>query len=110
MNSKTGNLDKGGTPKKPFYSFRLFVAGNEPNSLKAKEVLARLCDVYLKDRYAMQVVDAFEDYQAAIAYGVIVVPTLIVEAPLPVKTIVGSLTDEAKVLAALGLAGSGEQP
>lgn len=92
------------------YRFRLFVAGDEPNSLRARAALARLCDERLKDRCELMIVDVFEDYQAAIDHGVIVVPTLIVEAPPPAKTIVGSLDDEEKVLAALGLfAGKGER-
>ena len=93
-----------------FFRFRLFVAGDEPNSIKARAVLARLRDEHLKDRCEMRIVDVFEDYQAAIDHHVIVVPTLIVEAPSPKKTIVGSLGDEEKVLAALGLAGKGERP
>jgi len=94
----------------PFYRLRLFVAGDEPNSLKAKAVLSRLCDEHLKDRCEIRIVDVFEDYQAAIDHGVIVVPALIVEAPLPVRTIVGSMTDEDKVLAELGLHGKGGRP
>jgi circadian clock protein KaiB len=103
MNSKTDKPDKSGAGKKPFYRFRLFVAGDEPNSFKARAVLARLCDTHLNGRCEMQIVDVFEDYQAAIDHGVIVVPTLIVDAPPPAKTIVGSLADEEKVLALLGL-------
>jgi circadian clock protein KaiB len=95
--------------KKPFYRFRLFVADDEPNSLKAKAVIARLCDTRLKGRCEVRIVDVFEDYQAAIDNGVIVVPTLIVDAPPPAKTIVGSLADEEKVLALLGPAGEGER-
>jgi circadian clock protein KaiB len=107
MNSKKDKLDKNGAEKKPFYRFWLFVAADEPNSLRARAVLARLCETHLKDHCEMQIVDVFQDYQAAIAHGVIVVPTLIMEAPPPAKTIVGSLADEEKVLALLGLAGKG---
>ena len=89
----------------PLYRLRLFVAGDEPNSLKAKSVLSRLCDRHLKDRCEIRLVDVFDDYQAAIDSGVSVVPALIVEAPPPARVIVGSLCDEDKVLAALGLAG-----
>jgi circadian clock protein KaiB len=110
MNSSKDKPDKTGAGKKPFYRFRLFVAGDEPNSLKARAVLARLCDAHLKDRYETQIVDVFEDYQAAIDHQVIAVPTLIVDAPPPVKTIVGSLADEEKVLALLGLDGKGARP
>jgi len=105
MNANADDPDKIDTKKIPVYRFRLFVAGDEPNSHKARAVLARLCDTHLKDCYQMQIVDVFENYQAAIDHGVIVVPTLIVESPPPAKTIVGSLADEEKVLAVLGLTG-----
>lgn len=91
----------------PLYRFRLFIAGDEPNSVKAKTFLTRLCEEHLKGRCEMQIVDVFEDYQAAIDYGISVVPALIVEAPPPPRTIIGSLSDEDKVLAALGLHGKG---
>lgn len=92
------------------YRFRLFIAGHEPNSRKAKAVLSRLAGEYLKDRCEILVVDVFEDYEAAIQYGVSVVPTLILESPPPVRTIVGSLSDEDKVMTALGLCGKGGRP
>jgi len=91
----------------PFYRFRLFVAGDEPNSVKARAVLSRLCHQRLKGRCDVQVVDILEDYQAALDHHVLVVPALIVETPLPERTIVGSLSDEGKLLAALGLTEKG---
>lgn len=84
-----------------FYRLKLFVAGDEPNSVKAKSVISRLCEEHLKDRYEIQIIDVFVDYQAAIKHGVVVVPTLIVESPPPTRTIVGSLNDENMVLAIL---------
>jgi circadian clock protein KaiB len=92
---------------KPTCRFRLFVAGNEPNSVTAREVLARLCREHLGGRCQVEIVDVFQQYEAAIAHGVSVVPTLQVEGPTGERTIVGSLRDEAVVLAALGLARSG---
>lgn len=105
MSFKTGNPKKGspaGSP--PFYRFRLFVAGDEPNSRKARAALARLCDERLKDRCEIRIVDVFENYQEALDNHVIVVPTLIVDEPPPVKIIAGSLSDEGDLLAALDLA------
>ena len=110
MKPKTGRQKPddptGGTP---FYRLRLFVAADEPNSVKARAVLSRLCSDRLRDRCEIHVVDVFEDYQAAIDHRVMVIPALIVEAPSPGKTIVGSLSDEDKVLTALGLTEKGEQ-
>lgn len=95
------------TPEATCYRLRLFVAGTEPNSVQARAVLTRLCETYLRDRYALEIVDVYENYQAAIEHQVVVVPTLIVESPAPVRTIVGSLSDKAKLLAALGLVEEG---
>lgn len=87
----------------PFYRLRLFIAGEEPNSARAKAILKRLCETYLRDRCEMHIVDVYQDYQAAIDHQIVIVPCLIVEAPPPARTIVGSLNDEASVLAALSL-------
>jgi circadian clock protein KaiB len=87
----------------PHYRLRLFVAGTEPNSGKAQLILARLCEEHLKDRFELKIVDILEDYQAAIDNHVVVVPTLIVESPASRTVIVGSLSDEVKVLAAFGI-------
>ena len=92
-----------------FYRLLLFVAGNEPNSMKAREIIYRLCDEHLQECYEIRVVNVLDDYQAAIDHHVMVVPSLIVETPLPVRTIAGSLGDEGKVLEALGLSGKGER-
>ncbi len=104
MKPKTDALKKADSLRgKPFYRLTLFVAGNEPNSFNARSVLARLCNERLKGRCEMRIVDVFEDYQAAIDRQVMVVPALIVESESPPRLIVGSLSDEGKVLAALGL-------
>uniref|UniRef100_A0A832E9U6 Circadian clock protein KaiB n=1 Tax=Desulfacinum infernum TaxID=35837 RepID=A0A832E9U6_9BACT len=95
---------------KPRYRLRLFIAGDEPNSTKAKAMLARLCDAYLRGDCQVRIVDVLQDYQTAIEYQVMVVPTLIVEWPPPVRSILGSLTDEDAVLAALGLMKEGNEP
>jgi len=76
----------------------LFVAGSEPNSKKAISVLKRLCGIHLKDRCKIRIVDVYENYQAAIDHNVVMVPTLIVEKSS------STLTDERKVLSALGFA------
>ncbi|MCR4407476.1 MAG: circadian clock KaiB family protein [Anaerolineae bacterium] len=90
------------------YHLRLFVAGDEPNSRQAKETLNRLCEAYLKDHYTLEIVDVLEDYRAALENQILVAPTLIIAAPPPPITIIGSLSDTRRVLNALGLPASEE--
>ena len=109
MNEKTTRSDSTHA-EDDFFRLRLFVAGDEPNSLKARATLFRLCDQYLRDRYDITIVDVLEDYQAALRHQVTVVPTLMVDAPPPERVIVGSLSDEDEVLAALGFTREGGRP
>lgn len=85
------------------YRMLLFVAGNEPNSLKAKEIVFHICRKYLHGHYEIKVVDVYEDYQSAINHQVVIVPTLIIESPPPLKIVAGSINDEKKLLLALGI-------
>lgn len=93
--------------KKRRYRLRLFVAGQEPNSVKAAAILRRLCEGPLKGRSELEIVDVFQDYQTTIAHKVVAVPTLLVESPPPPRVIVGSMTDERALLCALGLLDEG---
>ncbi len=92
---------------KRHYRLRLFVAGHEPNSVRAVAILRRLCEGRLKGRSELEIVDVFQDYEAAIAHKVVAVPTLLVESPPPPRVIVGSLGKEDELLCALGLCEEG---
>jgi circadian clock protein KaiB len=79
---------------------RLFVAGNEANSVKAMANLEQICKDYLGDDVEYEVIDVIQDFQTALESGVLVTPELVVTEPVSVK-IAGTLSDTAKVLAAL---------
>ena len=81
--------------------FRLFVAGNESNSLQASENLARLCEEHIKGRYTIDTVDVLKDAASAYKNHVLVTPTLILVKPGPMVTVFGNLNDTRQVLAAL---------
>jgi circadian clock protein KaiB len=85
------------------YVFRLFVAGNEPNSVQARKNLARLCEEHLKGRYKIETVDVLEDTDSGLKNHVLVTPTLILLKPRPKVTVLGNLGDTRQVLAALRL-------
>ena len=80
---------------------RLYVAGNGPNSAKARINLAKLCKTEFADTYELEVVDLLEFPLRAIEDGVIVTPTLLRLAPLPMQRVIGNLSDARTVLVML---------
>ncbi len=96
-------MSKGVMRKEGQFRFRLFVAGNALNSAQAQANLTALCGTYLPARHTIQVVDVFREPKLALAEGIMMTPTLIKLGPLPSIRIVGTLSQTALVLHALGL-------
>ena len=86
--------------------FRLYVANGAPNSRQARANLLALCSDHLPDRHEIEVVDVFQEPQRALQDGIFMTPTLIRVAPLPVRRIVGTLSQLPLVLQALELEGN----
>ncbi len=84
------------------YIFRLFIAGDEPNSHLAEQNLRALCLAYLPDHHHIEVIDVLQDFEAALQAQIMVAPAVMMVAPRQV-TLFGALTDTARILAALGL-------
>jgi circadian clock protein KaiB len=83
---------------------RLYIAGGAPNSLQAIANLEAICQEYLQGGHKLEVVDVLENPSRAMAEGVLVTPSLAKLSPLPAASVIGNLSDKAKVLLALGLA------
>jgi len=75
------------------FRFRLYVAGNAPNSVQALGNLRVFCEAYLKGRYEIEIVDVLCDDVAGLEEGIVATPTLLKLAPAPRQTVVGTLTD-----------------
>ncbi len=85
------------------FKFRLYVAGDTPNSAEAVANLNEICREYLPNRCEIEIVDVFQEPQLALDNRIFMTPTLIKLEPLPSKTIVGTLSQRRTVLRALGL-------
>lgn len=85
------------------FSFRLYVAGDAPNSVRAIANLTALCDERLKGRHDIEVVDVFGHPDRALADGIVMTPTLIRVLPSPVRRLIGTLDQADSVAVALGL-------
>lgn len=86
------------------YILRLFVTGQTRRSVRAVENVRQICERHLKDRYDLEVVDIYQQPELAARHQLIAAPTLIKEMPLPIRRLVGDMSDNARVLSGLNLA------
>ncbi len=100
--------DRSGKIKLKQIEFRLFLAGNEPNSLSARRNLERMIGEILRpDEYRLEVIDVLQDTSAALKHRVLIAPMLEVRSCGSRATLFGSLSDPAEFLMVLGLSGEG---
>src|SRR5271154_7638424 len=78
------------------YLLRLFTSGTTPRSTRAIQNLSEICEANLKGRYDLEVIDIYQEAGRATESDIIAAPTLIKEEPLPVRRMVGDLSDRPK--------------
>jgi len=95
----------------PQFVLKLYVTGQSPRSEEAIANVRRICEQALHGRYRLSIVDVLEHPPLAEADKVRATPMLIKERPVPVRRVVGELSDAAAVLRELGVAPeAGTQP
>ena len=85
------------------FKFRLYVARGALNSTQAIANLGAICRAHLPGRHQIEVVDVFREPKRALADGIFMTPMLVRVAPLPVRRIVGTLSQTQLVLRMLGM-------
>jgi circadian clock protein KaiB len=85
------------------YILRLYVTGMTTRSSRAVSNLQAICDEYLYGRYDLEIIDIYQ--QPALAKGeqIIAAPTLIKKLPLPMRRIIGDMSNREHVLLGLDL-------
>ena len=68
-------------------------------------ISARFAKPISKDSYDLEVIDIYQEPGRATESDIIAAPTLIKEEPLPMKRLIGDLSDRPKVLLSLAIAG-----
>lgn len=91
------------TPEASRYVLRLYVTGMTPRSVRAVKNLQVICDEYLKDRYELEVVDIYQQPVLTKGEQIIAAPTLIKKLPLPMRRIIGDMSNRDRVLLGLDL-------
>jgi circadian clock protein KaiB len=87
------------------YLLRLYVTGMTPRSTEAITRIKAICEEYLENRYELEVIDIYQQPVVARSEQIIATPTLIKKLPLPLRRLVGDLSDKQRVLVGLNIVG-----
>ena len=85
---------------------RLFVAGNSQLSLRTIATLRAFCQSRLPPELDLEVIDIYQQPGLAVRDQVVAVPTLLKLLPLPVRRVIGDLSNERRLLRVFNLQAS----
>lgn len=88
----------------PTLVLRLYVVSGAPNSVAARANLSQILSRLHPSAYTLEIVDCIAEPRRALDDGIFVTPALVKLDPAPAQTIIGSLSDQGRVIASLGLA------
>lgn len=85
------------------YILKLYVAGQSPKSVNAIANIKKICVENLQGHYELDVIDLYQQPQLAQGEQIIAVPTLVRKLPLPLRRIIGDLSNTERVLVGLDI-------
>ena len=89
--------------KDEYWELRLYVAGQTQKSLTALSNLKKYCEEFLKGRYKIEVIDLLKNPQLAEGDQILAIPTLVRKVPVPIRKIIGDLSNQERVLVGLDI-------
>ncbi len=85
------------------YVLRLYVTGMTPRSGRAVKNLRAICNEYLDGRYDLEIIDIYQQPVLTKGEQIIAAPTLVKKLPLPMRRIIGDMSDREGVLVGLDI-------
>lgn len=85
------------------YVLRLYVTGMTARSIRAIENVRKICEQHLHGRYELEVIDIYQQPTLAKGEQIIAAPTLIKKLPLPLRRVIGDMSNTDRVLLGLDL-------
>jgi circadian clock protein KaiB len=85
------------------WELRLYVAGQTPRAVTAFANLKKICEEHLSGRYRIEVIDLLQEPQLGKGDQIFAVPTLVRKLPVPMRKIIGDLSNTERVLVGLDL-------
>ena len=96
----------GGAPpvtERECWNLRLYVAGQSPRCVIALANLKRICKEHMNGSYHIEVIDLLKNPQLAEGHQILAIPTLVRTLPVPIRKIIGDLSNTERVLVGLDL-------
>jgi circadian clock protein KaiB len=94
------SLQEAGTEK---YVLRLYITGITPKSTRSIQNIKKICEENLKGRYELEVIDIYQQPTLAKNEQIIATPTLIKKLPLPLRRLIGDMSNKERILVGLDL-------
>ena len=110
--SKTTTAEKKNASTAPgheAWQLRLYVAGQTPKSVTAFANLKKICEQHIHGKYTIEVIDLLKNPTLAKGDQILAIPTLVRKLPVPIRKILGDLSDTERVLIGLDLRQQGDQ-
>lgn len=83
------------------YLLKLYVTGTSARTSAAIANLQRICEQELAGRYELEIIDVLVSPHLAENDKILATPTLVKSLPLPLRRVIGDLSDREKVLMGL---------
>jgi circadian clock protein KaiB len=100
---KARKLPRTGSSNEIIY-LRLYVAGQTPRSMAALASLRQVCQEHVPGKYEIEIIDLLKKPQLASGDQILAVPTLVRRLPVPIRKIIGDLSNKEKLLVGLNIA------
>jgi circadian clock protein KaiB len=85
------------------YVLRLYVSGITPRSRAAIQNIKKICEENLEGRYDLEVIDIYQQPDLIRKEQILAAPTLIKKLPLPLRKIIGDMSNTERILIGLDL-------
>ena len=99
----TDGTDPGVAEGDEFWQLRLYVAGQSARSRHAIANLESLCEEHMPGRYEIEIIDLLAHPELARDGDIVAIPTLVRRLPLPLRKVIGDLSNADNVLVGLRL-------
>jgi circadian clock protein KaiB len=97
------DINDAGVGKSIQYILRLYIAGSTRKSQDAIRNIKKICEEEMKGNYDLEVIDIYQQPELAKKEQLLAAPTLIKRLPLPLRRLVGDMSNKERVIVGLEL-------